>query len=178
VKYGATLTRLPVLTRAEPREGVAPDEFGAGRRSYGQDMTRVSPDPVVHLELHTGDLPRASAFYGLLFGWRPERIEAAGSRYWALDLGGEGLGGGVVECGTPRPLWLPYVEVDDVAGATERARRLGAWVTLEPREGPAGWRSVVAAPAAGEVAFWQPKDPRGGANARAERAGRAGARSA
>jgi hypothetical protein len=30
-------------------------------------------------------------------------------------------------------------------------------VLLEPREGPAGWRSVVAAPAAGEIALWQPK---------------------
>jgi hypothetical protein len=30
-------------------------------------------------------------------------------------------------------------------------------VLLEPREGPAGWRSVVAAPAGAELAFWQPK---------------------
>jgi hypothetical protein len=28
---------------------------------------------------------------------------------------------------------------------------------LEPREGPVGWRGVVAAPAAGELTFWQPK---------------------
>jgi hypothetical protein len=30
-------------------------------------------------------------------------------------------------------------------------------VLLEPREGPAGWRSVVATPAGGEIAFWQQK---------------------
>jgi predicted enzyme related to lactoylglutathione lyase len=41
--------------------------------------------------------------------------------------------------------------------ATERARRLGATVLLEPREGPAGLRSVVAVPDGAEVAFWQPK---------------------
>jgi predicted enzyme related to lactoylglutathione lyase len=114
---------------------------------------------VVHLELHTGDLPRACAFYSQLFGWRPERIEAGGGTYWALDeLGGRFGGGGVVECSTDRPLWLPYVEVPDVGEATRRARRLGASVLLEPREGPAGWRGVVSAPAGGEVAFWQPKD--------------------
>jgi hypothetical protein len=28
---------------------------------------------------------------------------------------------------------------------------------MEPREGPVGWRSVVATPAGGDVAFWQPK---------------------
>jgi hypothetical protein len=30
-------------------------------------------------------------------------------------------------------------------------------VLLAPREGPAGWRSVVATPAGGEIAFWQRK---------------------
>jgi hypothetical protein len=34
---------------------------------------------------------------------------------------------------------------------------LGASVVLSPREGPAGWRSVLAIPAGGEVALWQPK---------------------
>jgi len=54
-------------------------------------------------------------------------------------------------------VWLPYAEVPDVAAATERARRLGAAILLEPRESPAGWRSVVATAAGGELAFWQPK---------------------
>ncbi len=116
----------------------------------------ISANPVVHLELHTGDLHGAREYYTGLCGWRPERIDAGGRSYLALELGG-GFGGGIVECGTRRPLWLPYVEVTDVAGVTDRARRLGASVLLEPREGPAGWRSVVAAPAAGEIAFWQPK---------------------
>src|SRR5207302_6872505 len=70
---------------------------------------------------------------------------------------GRGLGGGIVECSTRHPLWLPYVEVGEIAAATDRARRLGASVLLGPREGPAGWRSVVAAPSGGEIAFWQPK---------------------
>jgi uncharacterized protein len=117
---------------------------------------RASPKPVVHLELHTGDLPRACEFYAQLCGWRAERIDAGCGSYWALDLGG-GFGGGIVECATERPLWLPYVEVAEIAQVTERARQLGGSVLLEQREGPAGWRSVVAAPAGGEVAFWQPK---------------------
>jgi predicted enzyme related to lactoylglutathione lyase len=44
-----------------------------------------------------------------------------------------------------------------VVAATERAERLGGAVLLEPREGPVGWRSVVAAPDAAEVAFWEAK---------------------
>jgi predicted enzyme related to lactoylglutathione lyase len=121
-------------------------------------MSRTPSHPVVHLELHTGDLPGACAFYAALCGWRTERVDAGNGTYWALGLGRGFGGGGVVECKAPRPLWLPYVEVDEIGGATERARGLGASVTLGPREGPAGWRSVVSAPAGGEVALWQPKE--------------------
>jgi uncharacterized protein len=112
--------------------------------------------PVVHLELHTGDLQGARALYADLFGWKQESIEAGKRSYLALELG-RGLGGGIVECATDRALWLPYVEVAEIGAATEGARAAGAGVLLEPREGPAGWRSVVAAGAAGEIAFWQPK---------------------
>ena len=119
-------------------------------------MRSCRANSVVHLELHTGDLSRASAFYSLLLRWRPERISAGSGSYLALGLGG-GFGGGIVECDTPRPVWLPYVEVDGIDELTERARELGAVVLLEPREGPAGWRSVVSTPEGGEIAFWQPK---------------------
>lgn len=112
--------------------------------------------PLVHLELHTGDLPNACDFYAQLCGWHPQQIDTGCGSYLALGLGG-GIGGGIVECDTKRPLWLPYVEVDAIAAATEQAHRLGARVLLQPREGPAGWRSVVAAPAGAEIAFWQPK---------------------
>jgi predicted enzyme related to lactoylglutathione lyase len=122
-------------------------------------MTHASRNPVVHLELHTGDLPGARALYRGLCGWPAERIQASAGSYLALDLG-NGLGGGIVECPTPRSLWLPYVEVADISAATDRARRLGASVLLEPREGPVGWRSVVGTPIGGEIAFWQPKRSR------------------
>jgi uncharacterized protein len=112
--------------------------------------------PVVHLELHTGNLPRACSFYTELFGWHAETIDARSGSYLALDLG-DGVDGGVVECDTERALWLPYVEVADLAETTERARLLGASVLLEPREGVAGWRSVVGDRAGAEVALWQPK---------------------
>jgi uncharacterized protein len=115
---------------------------------------------VVHLELHTADLARASDYYVRLCGWQAERIDTAHGSYQQLGLGGRmgaGVGGGIVQCGARRPVWLPYVQVERVDAATERARTLGASVLLEPREGPAGWRSVVASPAGGELAFWQAK---------------------
>src|SRR5918999_1166071 len=127
---------------------------GDGLRREG--MTPACANSVVHLELHTGDLPRACAFYTQLLGWRAETIDTGCGSYRSLGLAAE-IEGGIVECGTDRALWLPYVEVADVAQATERARRLGASVPLEPREGPAGWRSVVASQAGAEIALWQQK---------------------
>jgi predicted enzyme related to lactoylglutathione lyase len=138
-------------------------DFG-NRADLPIQMTPTAPRPLAHLELHTTDLGRATAFYSELLGWRPELIEAAERSYLALDLG-QGPSGGIVECGTERSLWLPYVSVPEVDSATEHAEQLGGSVMLAPREGPAGWRSVVRAPDGGEIAFWQSKSwgPRAGA---------------
>ena len=125
--------------------------------------------PLVHLELQTANLPRACAFYTRLFGWHAERIDVPTGSYLALDLGGR-VDGGVAERDGAEPLWLPYVEVPEIVTAVRSARALGASLLLEPREGPAGWRSVIAAPAGGQIALWQPKsaevgelEPRGAA---------------
>ncbi len=120
-------------------------------------MRSARANSVIHLELHTGDLPGAVAFYGQLLGWRPERIRGGGGgSYLALGMG-DRVGGGVVECGAQHPLWVPYVEVPDITGATDRARKLGGEVLLGPREGPQGWRSMISAPDGGDLALWQVK---------------------
>lgn len=111
---------------------------------------------VVHLELHTHDRASASAFYRDLLQWRTERIDSRWGSYHALAVG-DGLDGGIVECGTCQAGWLPYVEVDGIETVTERARDLGATVLLGPREGPAGWRSIVWTRSAGEIALWEQK---------------------
>jgi uncharacterized protein len=119
-------------------------------------MCPTDRHPVVHLELHTGDLPGASKFYEQLCGWRSERIDTRSGSYLALGLG-HAFDGGIVECGTRRAVWLPYVAVDRIDEVTDRACELGASVLLGPREGPAGWRSIVATTEGGEIAFWQSK---------------------
>ena len=117
---------------------------------------QAQKSPVVHLELHTQNLPRACDFYTHLFGWRTQTVNLLSGAYQALELGRE-IAGGVVECETPHSMWLPYVEVEEIGNATETARELGARVLLSPREGPAGWRSVISEPSGAEIALWQPK---------------------
>jgi predicted enzyme related to lactoylglutathione lyase len=113
-------------------------------------------NPIVHLELRTGNMPSACAFYSRLLGWRTELVHTAWGDYRTLGLG-ERIEGGVVEHDTQHSYWLPYAEVANIYEVAERARLLGAAVCLPPREGPAGWRSVLAAPVGGVIALWQPK---------------------
>jgi hypothetical protein len=113
-------------------------------------------DPVVHLELHTGNLARASDFYTRVFGWSAETVEVGHNSYLSLKLG-DGIDGGIVEHDVEGSLWLPYVEVADLMDVIERARALGAAVILEPREGPIGWRSILAVPSGARIALWQSK---------------------
>jgi predicted enzyme related to lactoylglutathione lyase len=47
------------------------------------------------------------------------------------------------------------VQVAAVDEVTDRARDLGATVLLEPRDGPAGRRSVIRTASGGDIAFWQ-----------------------
>ena len=119
-------------------------------------MTSGGPNPVVHLELRTANLSCACAFFTRLFRWEVERVHTESGDYLALGCG-ERIEGGIVEHETERPFWLPYVEVGDVAQVADQSQRLGAEVLLPPREGPAGWRSILAVPAVGEIALWQPK---------------------
>ena len=119
-------------------------------------MLEPRADPVAYLELQTNEPARACAFYTRLFGWQAETIHVGLQSYLTLDLGAR-IEGGIVQRATGRPVWLPYVEVADVDEATERATLLGARTLLAPREGPAGWRSVLAAPDGAEIALWQPK---------------------
>jgi uncharacterized protein len=119
-------------------------------------MSGPLANPVVHLELRTANLSRACAFYTELFDWKAATVHAAGGAYLALDLACD-IRGGVVERENEPAMWLPYVEVASVEDATTRAAALGAVVAVEPREGPAGWRSVLAVPAGAQIALWQPK---------------------
>lgn len=108
-----------------------------------------------HLELYTPNLGRAAVFYEGLFGWVPESTRIGRADYVSLATGDQIEAGLVERSDRSGPAWVPYVSVSDVGAATERASELGAAVTLEPREGPTGWRSSVEAPDSGPVALWQ-----------------------
>lgn len=55
-------------------------------------------------------------------------------------------------------MWLAYVEVDDIAASTEKARSLGANIIREVIEVPgAGWLSILMDPTGAALGLWKPK---------------------
>jgi predicted enzyme related to lactoylglutathione lyase len=56
--------------------------------------------------------------------------------------------------------WLPYVLVQDIAAATEKARSLGATVIRDVMEvAGAGSLSIIMDPTGAVLGLWQPKAP-------------------
>jgi predicted enzyme related to lactoylglutathione lyase len=119
-------------------------------------------NPFVHVELHTGDVAKAKAFYTKLFGWKLEDMPMPGGGTYTMIQVGEGTGGGMMAAQPPGspPRWQAYVGVDDVAASTRKAKELGAKIMMEKTEvGEAGWMSVIVDPTGAAIALWQPKQP-------------------
>ena len=78
------------------------------------------PNPFVHVELNTTDVDKAKAFYGKLFDWTLEDVPMGDSAYTMIKVG-NGTGGGMMKHPVPGApsAWLAYVQVDDIAAATQ-----------------------------------------------------------
>jgi hypothetical protein len=82
---------------------------------------------------------------------------ADGTTYTTIGVG-QGTGGGILK--NPMPgapsMWLAYVEVDDVAASTAKAKSLGAQVVRDITEVPGmGWFSIIMDPTGAGLALWK-----------------------
>jgi predicted enzyme related to lactoylglutathione lyase len=120
------------------------------------------PNPFVHVELNTTNLPKAKAFYGKLFKWKlaEQPMPTPGEAYTTIAVG-KGMGGGMMSRMPPgeSSAWMPYVLVDDIDAATKRARRLGARISLGVTEVKGmGWLSMIIDPTGAKLGLWEPKE--------------------
>ncbi len=119
-------------------------------------------NPFVHVELNTTDVSKAKAFYGKLFNWKLEDVPMGPMTYTMVGVG-EGTGGGMAPQQVPGApsAWLPYVIVDDVRAATDKAKTLGATVVQDVTEvADMGWMSIIIDPTGATLGLWKAK-PRG-----------------
>ena len=116
-------------------------------------------NPFVHAELNTTDVAKAKAFYGKLFDWKLEDMPMPERTYTIIRVG-EGTGGGIMQHPMPgQPsVWLPYVLVDNLRTATDKASSLGGTVIRDATEVPSmGSFSIIQDPTGGVFGLWQAK---------------------
>ena len=117
-------------------------------------------NPFVHVELATQDVAKAKSFYQSLFAWKLDDQDMGGGMIYTLINVGEGTGGAVMQHPMPNApaMWLPYVQVDDIAASTTKARSLGATIVRDVTEVPGvGSFSIIVDPTGATLGLWEPK---------------------
>ena len=117
-------------------------------------------NPFVHVELGTTDVGKAKSFYQSLFDWKLDDADLGGGMTYTMISVGDGTGGGMMQHPVPGApsMWLPYVLVEDIHAATEKARGLGATVKRDVMEvTDMGWLSIIADPTGATIGMWQSK---------------------
>jgi predicted enzyme related to lactoylglutathione lyase len=112
-------------------------------------------NPFAYAELHTDAPAAAKAFYAQLLSWRMEDAPKSEGRYTEIQPG-QGFPAGLTQNrygGASH--WLPYIQVDDLAAATSKAKSLGAQPLVELQEIPEGRFSVFVDPTGARFGLWQ-----------------------
>jgi hypothetical protein len=115
------------------------------------------------VDMGSGDLEAAKAFYGALFGWEtPDGPPEAGG-YTVCTLRGRPVAGlGPQMNPTAPPAWMTFVNVIDAEGAVTRASANGGTVLIGPMTVmTAGTMAVFADNVGAVIGIWQPGDHRG-----------------
>jgi predicted enzyme related to lactoylglutathione lyase len=99
----------------------------------------------------SGNTDKATRFYEELLGWKRAdgppgmtMLGAGAAPFAAIAPREKGVEG-----------WVPYVQVDDLTTATQRATGLGAKIVQARTRGPAGEFTIVSDPGGATLALWQ-----------------------
>jgi len=118
------------------------------------------PNPFVHIELTSANLPESKEFYGSLFDWKLEDAPPEHGMEYTMIKVGEGTGGGMMKHPMPGmpSVWVPYVQVNDIRERTAKARTLGGRIIRDVDEIPGGVGSfsVIQDPSGAVFAMFQP----------------------
>jgi uncharacterized protein len=117
----------------------------------------MSKQPFVHMELNTPDLAKAKDFYGKLFGWTFDDHDMGPAGTYSMFKPDDGPGGGMMTMAGPT-FWLPYVGVDNIRTATDKAKSLGATIHKDSLPVPGhGIFSIIGDPTGATIALWEAK---------------------
>lgn len=128
------------------------------------------PANFIWYELMTSDPAGAAAFYGAVVGWTiaSHADPAAGDMdYRMIGRRDGGNAGGVLAlnadmlAGGARPIWIGYLEVDDVDAAVDAIKADGGTVQMGPMDIPVGRIAMVTDPQGAPFYVMAPVPPPG-----------------
>jgi hypothetical protein len=110
-------------------------------------------------DLSTSDTDGAKRFYGELFGWELEDMDAGdGMTYSMANLDGKPVGAIFQGDGSLPPHWNSYVTVDDLDAMPEKVKAAGGEVTVEPFDVmEVGRMAVIQDPTGAFLNLWEEK---------------------
>ena len=130
----------------------------------------TKPANFIWYELMTPDPAGAAAFYGAVVGWTiaSHADPAAGDMDYRMIVRRDGgNGGGVLAlnaemlAGGARPIWIGYLEVDDVDAAVDAIKADGGAVQMGPMDIPVGRIAMVTDPQGAPFYVMAPVPPPG-----------------
>jgi uncharacterized protein len=128
------------------------------------DRTRYEPGTFCWAGLATSDVPAAKAFYGGLFGWEQEDLDAgAAGVYTLLRRGGQEVAilyrqqPQARAAGAP-PHWTSYISIEDAESTAARANELGGAAAFRAPFDvlDAGRVAAIRDPTGAMVSLWEP----------------------
>jgi predicted enzyme related to lactoylglutathione lyase len=114
------------------------------------------------VDLMTGDVPGATAFYTDLFGWTAEEMRDSdgGHIYSLLSLNGDvvaGLGGLPPGMEALPTVWNTYISVADANATVAKVAPAGGKVLMPAMQVfDVGWTAAIADPTGAVFRLWQP----------------------
>ncbi|MFV0390202.1 MAG: VOC family protein [Pyrinomonadaceae bacterium] len=106
-------------------------------------------------ELATSNVDTCKSFYSDLFGWNYQGGTVPEMAYHEISLNGGEVFGGMytltAEMANTPPHWMPYVAVDDIDAALQKAEDLGGTIIMPGTDIPQTGRFGVIADPTGAV---------------------------
>ncbi|MFD5103150.1 VOC family protein [Streptomyces albidochromogenes] len=131
----------------------------------GLELTSA-PGTLCWAELHIGDPAAALRFYGSLFGWRSQEMDAPGMTYTVLstaegDQQDASFGGvAALRDAAEKPRWIPYFAVEDADETVARTQGNGGSVVMPAADIPdVGRLAWLADPFDATFAVLRPAPP-------------------
>jgi uncharacterized protein len=102
---------------------------------------------VIHFDIYADDPERASKFYEQVFGWKFEKWEGEGMKYWLITTGPSsepGINGGMAlregEMKKSASVWSITIGVDNIDEAIEKVKKFGGEIAMKKMGLPkVGW---------------------------------------